>query len=345
MNDIRNDTNLVKIKKPKRKPRTIKNAYIDISNVTEEPGDGYVAWIAITKQKLKQRELKLIEIRKNRIEDIVGTILNKNDNENIIPSQFIEYVLDKLYNLIDTWNGVRISSKRLKIRKSFKTYFGAGKNWWDQKKRIVFGPIFWCRIFNEIESNLHDFNHKISFQHSMYLILKELLTSTVKYSNTKHQPLVPIGTIKNCKYIKEYLLKLHFTLTIDEWIKNDIEMQQIKDKRTQRSNTYTANAKLIVQQLKSQLNMLISNEETANKIETKTSQYREPNVSTPVFASVPLFPVVYNLVPIVTNVPIIHPYNGFHTQTQLISNQRFNPLQSQHPQNLTHTILFNQIPL
>ena len=39
--------------KRKRKPRTVKNAYIDISDVTENSGVDFVHWIAAAKQKLK----------------------------------------------------------------------------------------------------------------------------------------------------------------------------------------------------------------------------------------------------------------------------------------------------
>ena len=39
--------------KSKRKQRTVKNAYVDIDSVTEEPGFQYQNWISIAKQKLK----------------------------------------------------------------------------------------------------------------------------------------------------------------------------------------------------------------------------------------------------------------------------------------------------
>ena len=36
-----------------RKPRKVKNAYVDISNVTIECGKNYCNWIPLTKSKLK----------------------------------------------------------------------------------------------------------------------------------------------------------------------------------------------------------------------------------------------------------------------------------------------------
>lgn len=42
-----------KSNKKQRKQRTVKNAYIDISDVNEESGSNYNKWISISKEKLK----------------------------------------------------------------------------------------------------------------------------------------------------------------------------------------------------------------------------------------------------------------------------------------------------
>ena len=39
--------------KKKRKPRTVKNGYIDITDVTQDCGPNYNYWISVSKQKLK----------------------------------------------------------------------------------------------------------------------------------------------------------------------------------------------------------------------------------------------------------------------------------------------------
>ena len=45
--------------KTKRKQRTVTNGYIDIDNITIEPGEEYENWINITKQKLIRNSIFL----------------------------------------------------------------------------------------------------------------------------------------------------------------------------------------------------------------------------------------------------------------------------------------------
>ena len=44
-----------------RKPRKVYNAYSDIDCVTTEAGQDYINWIQISKEKLKEREGKLLQ--------------------------------------------------------------------------------------------------------------------------------------------------------------------------------------------------------------------------------------------------------------------------------------------
>ena len=53
-----------------RKQRVVKNAHVDIEGVTSESGNNYCNWIQITKQKLKEREAKMINIKMKLIKSI-----------------------------------------------------------------------------------------------------------------------------------------------------------------------------------------------------------------------------------------------------------------------------------
>ena len=104
------------------------------------------------------------------------------------------------------------------------------------------------------EHSLHS-----SCDHYMFLILKKLLNATVKYNNTKCQPLIPIGIIKKCKEIKQYLLELHPSITIDLWINKDIELQKVGDiLANETSKTRTGRGKNVIIQLLYQLDVLLN---------------------------------------------------------------------------------------
>lgn len=57
-----------------RKHRIVKNAHVDIENVSIESGSNYCNWIEITKQKLKERENKLLRIKLNLIQKIFNDV-------------------------------------------------------------------------------------------------------------------------------------------------------------------------------------------------------------------------------------------------------------------------------
>lgn len=95
----------------------------------------------------------------------------------------------------------------------------------------------------------------------MFLVLKKLLNATVKYNNTKCQPLIPIGIIKKCKEIKQYLVELHPSITIELWINKDIQLQKVGDiLANETSKTRTGRGKNVIIQLLYQLDVLLSSQ-------------------------------------------------------------------------------------
>eukprot|EP01083_Nonionella_stella_P141041 433825_1 len=59
-----------------RKKRTINNSIVDIDNVLIGPGDAYVTWIHIAKQKLLQREVALLRQRREACDGNILTMIN-----------------------------------------------------------------------------------------------------------------------------------------------------------------------------------------------------------------------------------------------------------------------------
>lgn len=150
-----------------RKHRTIYNGYINIDNIETSPGNNYIKWIKITKDKLKQREIQLLSIKIAEIQRIVnesicGSIniqnsVNKtayqshyNRNYQISNSLIQSIFHEFLFPAIDRWNGVHIDRIKKTITK-FRDYFVIGKNWWDLSKKRLIGSVFWVKIFEDID--------------------------------------------------------------------------------------------------------------------------------------------------------------------------------------------------
>ena len=130
-----------------RKPRQLRNAIINIDFVNVESGDNFVNWFNLTKQKLKERERKLLMIRISEIESIV----NKKQINYKISDEFIESVLNKnFFPSIDKWKGINIWRIKKPLKK-FKDYFAKGRNWWDINKQNIIGSAFWIPVFQDIQ--------------------------------------------------------------------------------------------------------------------------------------------------------------------------------------------------
>ena len=138
-------------RKPK-KLRTFNNLLIDIFSINVECGDNFINWIDLTKQKLKERERKLLMIRISEIENIVNNNNSNNNKYNYkISNKLIESLLNvNLFPIIDKWNGININRIKKPLNK-FQDYFIKGRNWWDINKQNIIGLSFWIPIFQDIQ--------------------------------------------------------------------------------------------------------------------------------------------------------------------------------------------------
>eukprot|EP01083_Nonionella_stella_P273658 928460_1 len=143
-----------------RKTRTINNSIVDIDNVFIGPGDAYVTWIRIAKEKLWQRELALLrqrceasdanivtmtkmfvrnqselfdksDLNSYALEIIVTRIYQQqlqwqimNDNSPLI-ARYMQYIDD----LLAKWNGYHPKKKTIN---SFREYFQGSRGWLDR---------------------------------------------------------------------------------------------------------------------------------------------------------------------------------------------------------------------
>ena len=245
-NDSNNDNNDNNDNGKRKQRRTI-NGYIDIDNITQEPGEEYENWIQITKQKLKERECKLMSVRVSTLQNIINQQcklfeeINSNNNiyqqkitvydyNNIISRDIINQCLNKLYLSLQLWNGVNLV-KTKKSLSTFRKYFVIGKCWFDQKKKNILAPDFWIKFFFALEEFTINaakkyFNHrfenlqKLYSKHLLFQIMSGIFSGQLHFAATKPQPLIPCGIIKDSNPMKEYLINnLHSSLNVELLIK------------------------------------------------------------------------------------------------------------------------------
>ena len=68
-----------------------------------------------------------------------------------ISETFINYLFIELCSKIDVWNGVALCKTSTPIN-TFRKYYNTGKNWWDQKKKAILGPVFLIKVLKMIEN-------------------------------------------------------------------------------------------------------------------------------------------------------------------------------------------------
>lgn len=90
----------------------------------------------------------------------------------------------------------------------------------------------------------------------IWKILYSLFNAKVKYQNTKQQPLIPNGVIKNCKQIHSFFFVLDNKINIGSWLKDEIKLEKKLDAKHNQIKKRTGNAKIIAQTLRKMLNEL-----------------------------------------------------------------------------------------
>lgn len=228
-----------KDKTTKTKRRRRVSGYIDIDHIADPPGDEYVNWRQITQRKLKERETKLMAVRIASLQTILAEqckafeVISSSASThkvtvsgytNLIGKEVVSECLDKLYLSLQLWNGVNLS-KTKKALNSFRDYFMIGKSWFDSKKKKIIGPDFWIRVFRTLEQFVRTaaaiyFNQRFPDLQAMYsraLLLHlfcNIFGGHLHFAETKPQPMIPCGILKDCDPMKQYLVHLNSDIDI-----------------------------------------------------------------------------------------------------------------------------------
>eukprot|EP01083_Nonionella_stella_P135598 412500_1 len=209
-----------------RKRRMVYNAYVDIDTVTEQPGPNCNNWIKITKIKLQERESKLLKLVQDKIECIV------NESEHLqsftISAHITNATSAVLTKSINDWKGINL--RRLKQPPSlYRDYYNVSKKSWDRRKTKLYAAALWVNVFKQIHRFVtNNLNRLLQ-------ILKDLFGATIKYNNTKAQPLISGCVISNSPEFQAYFDALDESFCIHEWIKEQKNDSVVKKRNPSKS--------------------------------------------------------------------------------------------------------------
>ena len=230
-----------------RHPVPLTNCYIDIDNIRDPPGKDFRKWIQIAKEKLIERESKLIDARISALQHILkeqctafesahrslqyrGRSVSVPDPTHLLNDRVIdEECIQKLTDSLQYWRGVNLS-KTKKTLSTFREYFVIGKCWFDQKKKSILAPEFWIKILCVLDQFADDTAaaffpescprvQTLFCQHLRFQIISGIFAGQLHFAETKPQPLIPCSIIKDSRSMKEYLDGLHPSLSVDRMMK------------------------------------------------------------------------------------------------------------------------------
>ncbi len=180
-----------------KKTRTIKNGLINIDDVYVEAGLNYVNWIDICRDKLQQREEKLLTVRLQKCDEIIRTSIqqfgkqntetfdehkssvhiyvNRMDLENYQAynqatrafSTILNNYNQSVVKELSIWKGYTPQKHKSKIQ-TFRQYFTEARRWFDVKKMKLLAKYFLVSIYRIINQVICFFLHKC-MQHILLL--------------------------------------------------------------------------------------------------------------------------------------------------------------------------------
>eukprot|EP01084_Bolivina_argentea_P037828 69958_1 len=240
-------------KQQKKRKRAVRNAFIQLDDVKETAGDNYINWIKITKQKLLERESKLMSRRANIIQDTINKQIDKFKYvnarmkiyidielyENIINQQLLNNCLQKLNSkLINPWKGIVLHHTKHTFD-SFRKYFTTSRSWFDQRKRSVLAQYLWMPIFDAVKQfikiaakryfNERFFELQTEFVESLLLqIATSVFKQKIKLPSTRPHSLISCSILKECHIFQAYLkTHIHKDILVNTFLQNNPEMTAV----------------------------------------------------------------------------------------------------------------------
>eukprot|EP01084_Bolivina_argentea_P037831 69963_1 len=207
----------------KKRRRAVKNEIIRIDDINEVAGDNYCNWIKITKQKLLERESKLMTLRANILQTLIceqieqfkaingrmKIFIDTKLYENAINQELINNCLQNLNDiLLVKWNGIVLNHTKNKFD-TYRKYFTTSRSWFDQRKRSVLAKHLWIPIFDTLQQFIkiaakRYFNERFwelqsKFVSSLFLqIIANIFKQKVKLPSTRPHSLVSCSILKEC---------------------------------------------------------------------------------------------------------------------------------------------------
>eukprot|EP01084_Bolivina_argentea_P032182 59526_1 len=234
--------------KTKRKQRIVKNPDVDIYNISVEPGYKYCNWIAIARQKLKERECKVMKRRICMIQTVINNeidIFKNNIINTYAPNIFIDpciysNIMFKQYNLfqiylnklncmLNQWTGVSLPHTKQEL-KTFKKYFSVARSWFDQRKKTILPKYLWISAFNLILSVCGTLSKSVTdpvaqtqfYKCLLFKISIKIFDAKWSCPASRPQELLSTSILKNSIVFQKYMTKyIHQSLCIECFLKGD----------------------------------------------------------------------------------------------------------------------------
>ncbi len=162
-----------------KKKRKVNHPIVDIENICTEAGENYINWVLACRNKLKEREIKIIEIRLQLYNEIIISSLQQfiNETRKAIDKhkEFVHIDVDRMelenygaynktlhrkYSIVNNfnnsitrklciWNGCKTTNPI----HTFAQYFKKARGYWDIQKMSIIAEHFVVeiyRIVNEV---------------------------------------------------------------------------------------------------------------------------------------------------------------------------------------------------
>eukprot|EP01084_Bolivina_argentea_P140988 247779_1 len=261
-----------------RKKRAINNPLVDIENVSIQAGCNNINWICVAREKLREREIKLLKKRLNICNSVINSSIkqftlentqvfnphkhkvhiyvNRMQDENYKAYNELTDQIDIIINICDQhikqqlsqWKGYK--SSKQKNTHTFQDYFKGSRRWFDMYKIRIIAKYFLVPLFHiiyqfatnaaaEFFCNTFFDIQKLYVMFLSNLILINLFGKKMKLPNTRELYVITAQTYRH----------LHIQNAFHTYIKSKTDIV-IKGKRKQRQATHirTETIKIVKQE-------------------------------------------------------------------------------------------------
>lgn len=142
--------------KPNRKNNSSSDLSSNDDNDFENIKANYTKWCAQLKVELKQKSKINVDVRLEKMENIVNDVIDSELDKERASNFYIsdddkKEMMKQIEDKIDSWRGVEIEVCRNKEKKNFEAYQATARNWFNRNKAKIYGNhLFYEIIYNHI---------------------------------------------------------------------------------------------------------------------------------------------------------------------------------------------------